>query len=89
MTLRFVFQNPILAGQSGVEDAVLNVARHLLRADQHALDFLIIDGGKIRTRADTDFIARATKKLQRGFLQASFGQSQLQQIHVWLSGCVW
>ena len=69
----FVFQDPILAGQSGIQDAILDVARHFLRADQHALDFVIVDGGKIGARADIDFVARAAKKLQRGFLQASFG----------------
>ena len=33
-----VFANPVLAGEAGVEHAVADVARHLLRADQHALE---------------------------------------------------
>jgi hypothetical protein len=65
---RFVFQNPIPAGQAGVEDPVFDVARHLLRADQHTLDFFIVDRGKIRARINADFVAGAAKELQGGFL---------------------
>ena len=38
-----VLGDPVLAGEAGVEDAVGDVARHLLRADQHALDLGIVD----------------------------------------------
>ena len=40
------FENPILPGEAAVEDAIVDVARHLLRPDQHAIDFVVIDRGK-------------------------------------------
>ena len=43
LDLRFVLLHPVAAGEAGVEHAVFDVARHLLRADQHALDFRIVD----------------------------------------------
>ena len=39
-----VFQNPVVAGQAAVERAVLDVARHLLGADERTLNFRIVDG---------------------------------------------
>ena len=41
-----VLGDPVLAGEPRVEHAVRDVARHLLRANQHAFDLRIVDGGK-------------------------------------------
>jgi hypothetical protein len=38
-----VLGDPVLAGETGVEYAVRDIARHLLRADQHALDVRVVD----------------------------------------------
>ena len=50
----FVFLDPVAAGEAGVEDAVFDVARHFLGADEHALDFGIVDGGEIGAAAGGD-----------------------------------
>ena len=52
--LRLILHHPVEPGQAGVEHAVLDVARHLLRADQHAFDLRIVDAGEIRPAADGD-----------------------------------
>ena len=54
---RYVEKGVLDAGLTGVEHTVFNVARHLLRADQHAFDFRIVDGWKIRAAAGGDGIA--------------------------------
>ncbi len=38
--------DPVAAGETGVKDAVFHVARHLLGANEHALDFGVVDAGK-------------------------------------------
>ena len=43
MTLGFVLLDPVAAGEAGVEDAVFDVAGHFLGADEHALDFGVVD----------------------------------------------
>src|SRR5581483_7839980 len=45
--LESALDHPIAAGESGVEHAVLHVARHLLRANQHAFDLGIIGRSKV------------------------------------------
>ena len=54
---------------------MLDVARHLLRANQHALDLRIAGGSEIRARVDVDLQARLREQLQRGLLQTAFGNS--------------
>ena len=44
-----------------VQDAVLHVARHLLGADEHALDLGIVDSREIRPAAGGDGVARAAE----------------------------
>ena len=39
-----VLGNPVLTREAGIEHAIRDVTRHLLRADQHALDLGIVDG---------------------------------------------
>src|SRR5215475_11498964 len=40
--------HPITPGKSSIEEAVLNVARHLLSTNQHAFDLRIVDLGEVR-----------------------------------------
>ena len=74
----FVFGDPVLAGEPGVEHAVRDVARHLLRADQHALDLGIVDGREVRPRADVDVEAGAREQLHRRVLQRAFRDAELE-----------
>jgi hypothetical protein len=74
--------NPVLAGQARVEHAVSHVARHFLRADQHAVDLRVVDGGKVRARARVDVEARAPEQVNRGVLQRALGDAELERVHV-------
>ena len=76
--VRARLQHPVAAGDAGVERARFHVARHLLRAHQHAGDFRIVDGGKVAARTYRDAPSGARKQLQRGILQAALGQAQSQ-----------
>src|SRR4029077_1398336 len=69
------------ARDAGIERARFHVARHLLRAHQHAIDFRIVDGGKIAARTYRDAPAGAPQQLQRGILQAALGQAQFRRLH--------
>ena len=80
-----VLGDPVLAGEAGVEHAVRDVARHLLRANQHALDLRIVDGREVRARADVDVEARAREQLNRRVLQRALRNAELE-FHRWSSG---
>ena len=69
--VRPIFQNPIAPCQAGIQDSVFDVARHLLGADQHALDLLVVNGGEVRAGVHGDLVSRTAKELERGFLQAT------------------
>ncbi len=73
-----VLGNPVLAGQAGVEDAVRDVARHLLRADQHALDLRIVDRREVRARAHVDVEAGPREQLNGRVLERAFRDAELQ-----------
>ncbi len=47
LDVALVFEDPVVAGEAGVEGAVLYVAGHLLRADEHALDLGVVDGWEV------------------------------------------
>jgi len=73
-----VFGDPVGAGEARVEDAVRHVARHFLRANQHALDVGIVDRGEVRSRADVDIEAGAREELDRRVLQRAFRDAEFQ-----------
>jgi hypothetical protein len=73
-----VLGNPVETGQARVEHAGRHVARHLLSANQHALDLGIVDRGEVRARVDVDVEARTREELDRRILQRSLGESELQ-----------
>ena len=73
--VRWVLAVPDASPFQSVQDAVHDVARHLLRADPHALDFLVVDDREIGTRIDRNLIPRAAKELQRGLLKAALGDA--------------
>ena len=57
--------DPVVAGQSGVEHAVLDIAGHLLGADQQALDLVVVDRGVIAPRAEGDLVAGPAEQFGR------------------------
>ena len=74
----FALFDPVAAGEPGVENAVLDVARHFLRADEHAFDFGIVDGGKVRAAAGGDVEAGAAEQVDGGVLEAAFGDAEFE-----------
>ena len=72
--------HPVDAGEAGVEYAVIDVARHLLGADEHALDFGIVDGGKVGAAVGVDVPAGPFEKSDGGILQAAFGDAESELI---------
>ncbi len=78
MNVRFAFLDPVAAGESGVEDAVFDVARHFLGTDEHALGVGDVDGGKIRSASGGDVIAGAAEKDYRGVFQAYFRDAEFE-----------
>jgi hypothetical protein len=75
-----VFENPVVAGEAGVEGAVLDVASHLLRADEHALDLGVVDGGKVAAAAGVDVPAGAGEESEGGVLEAAFGDAEFELV---------
>ena len=68
--------HPVDAGEAGVENAVIDVARHLLRANQHALDLGVVDGGKVGAAVGVDVPAGALEERDGRVLQAAFGNAE-------------
>ena len=68
--------DPVDAGEAGVENAVIDVAGHLLGADQHALDLGVVDGGKVGAAVGVDVPAGALEESDGGILQAAFGNAE-------------
>ena len=73
--------DPVLTREAGVEHAVGDVARHLLRADQHALDVGVVDGGEVRSCARVDVEAGAREELDRRVLERSLRQTEFEASH--------
>ena len=63
----------------GVEHAVRDVARHLLRANQHAVDLRIVDGREVRPRARVDVESRAREELDRRVLQRALRECRVSE----------
>src|SRR5215471_11430083 len=55
---------------------MLDITRHFLRANQHALDFRVAGRSEVRSRVRMDWQSRLRKQLERGFLQTAFGYSE-------------
>ena len=68
-----IFDDPVMAGEAAVKQAFLDVAGHLLGADEHAFDFLVVDGRVVGAGLDVDFVAGAAEHIDGGFFQAAFG----------------
>ena len=81
-----VLQDPVQPGDGAIDDALPDVARHLLRPDQDALDLRVVDVGVVGAAGDAQVVAGAHEQFLRGFLQAAFGDAEAQpgwgRVHV-------
>jgi len=66
-------QVPVVAGDSGVEHALGDVARDLLRPDQHRGDLGVVDRGVVGTPRDRHVVASALEQAHGRLLEASLG----------------
>ena len=73
-------QHPVVAGNSGIEDTLLDVPGHLLSADQQAFNFTIINRRVVGTRREGNLVAGAAKQLRRRLLKAAGRDPQFQNI---------
>ena len=76
--MRFVLFHPVAAGEARIQNPVLHIPRHFLRANQHALDFGIVDRRKIRAAAGRDIETGFTEKIDSGVFQAAFRECRVQ-----------
>ena len=74
-------KHPVAAGQTGIQKAMFDVARHLLRANEHALDLGIVDRWKVRAAVDIDVVTGAAEERDRGVLQTTFGNTETNLTH--------
>ena len=72
--------DPVDAGEAGVEDAVVDVAGHLLSADEHALDLFVVDGGEVGAAVGVDVPAGALEEGDGGILERAFGDAETDLI---------
>src|SRR6476469_10940405 len=76
--MRFSLFHPVAPRHSRVQDAIVHIPRHLLRANQHAFDLRVIDSRKVRPAAGRDIEAGAAEQINRRILEASFGNAKLE-----------
>src|SRR5262249_14243304 len=76
--LGVVLQHPVVAGQAAVERAVLHVARHLLGADQGAVDLRVVDVGVVAAAGEGDLVAGLGEQLRRRLLEAAGRDAEFQ-----------
>jgi len=74
--LRLALLDPVKARQAAVEDAVLHITGHLLGAQQHAPDLIVINVGMVLALIHIDLVPGVTEYLEGRFLQAPLRQPQ-------------
>jgi len=67
-----------VARNPDVDDAVLDVTGYLLRPEHRAADALVINLREVRAGVDRDMETGAPKQVERGDLERSLRQSQLE-----------
>ena len=78
MDIRLRFDNPIVASDASVKNTIVYIPRHFLSADEQALDFVVVDAGKVRSRRELDVVAGLSKKFAGRFLQTASRDTQFQ-----------
>src|SRR5262249_13574451 len=76
--LRLVLLDPIAAGEAGIQNAIFDIAGHLLSPDQHTSDFGVIDPWEIGTAAGGDLKTSAAEQINGRILEASLGNAELE-----------
>jgi len=71
--VRVVLLDPILAGETAIEEAMLDVAGHFLGADEAAVEGGVVEGRPVGAAALGDRKAGAGEELEGGLLEASLG----------------
>ena len=60
--------HPVVAGNPRIQHALLDVARHLLGTHHQAVDFVVVDGRKVRARGNViEYPARSNNSLVASF----------------------
>src|SRR5690606_31516214 len=77
-----VLGNPVLAGDAAIEEAVVDVARDLLGADQPELELGIVDAGTVGALGAVDAVTGLPEEVHRRLEEAALGQADLEEI-VW------
>jgi hypothetical protein len=75
-----VLLDPVPARDAGVEHPLLDVARHLLRADQHALQLVVVDLRVQRPLGNADPEARALEERRHRVLQRALRKSEAEDL---------
>jgi len=70
-----VLCNPVLSGEACVNDATLNVDRHLLGTAQGALNGIVINIGEVAAAMHVDLPARSSEKCHSCILEAPLGDT--------------
>src|SRR5205807_8133507 len=80
--LGIVFKDPVVSRQATIQRSILHVARHLLSADERAVDLRIVDGRVITAAGKGDFVAGLAEKVAGRLLQAAGGYAELETLSV-------
>ena len=72
------FQDPVVSGDTGIEDAIFDVSSHFLGSDEHAFYFRIVDGWEIGAGGEFDVVSSAAEESCGGFLETSCRDTKFQ-----------
>ena len=75
-----VLVQPVAAGEADVDGAALDVASPLLRPDQAAFHFVVVDSGKFAARRRRDAPAGIAEHFNRGLVEADLGGAEIQEL---------
>src|SRR3989338_8473163 len=76
LDIRILLGHPVATGKAGVEDAVFDIPRHLLGAEQQTRQLRAVNGGDIAPATDSDAIPRLLKKTKCRLLKTALGDTQ-------------
>ncbi len=75
-----VFLDPVMAGETDIDDAVFDVAGHFLGAEHDDFDGGVVDGGEVGAVIDGDFVAGFGEEIDGGILEGAFGDSESEDV---------
>src|SRR5262249_10864458 len=76
-----VFEDPVATGDARIERSALDVAGHLLRANEEAAERRIVDAGEVAAQTGRDLPARAAEELDGRGLEAALGYAEVEGGH--------